>query len=242
MTCTPRRPGGIKGGPHLLTRFSCPCLKQPKQSQCSCPYCSHFIETSHVRTRKHLHRGRPRTTAAAPRPAPCDRCAGICNRPDSFYRIFLADPIGQRGKMFCESKEIAQLNLIDPDSGLLLDEVKVFTLHSKDCMLHKCVHCGWNQRFSRLPLLTAVFDRDEDHQREVKFRGCPHDCHPRNTIQWNEFRKIEHGLCASGKPYVTDTWVPVEGTRLQFHGRMHEFYLEFWPHQWSLDLNQIVRH
>ena len=231
MTRTPKRPDGIKGGPHLLTRYSCPCINRPKRSQCSCPYCSHFLETAHVITQTNWSR-----TSG---PTPCDRCGRQCHRSDSLFRTFLENPIEHRTKMFCAPTEIARLNLIEPESGLLLDDVKIFNLHPKNCMHHKCTHCGWKQRFDSLPLLTAVFDEGGDDERQVQFRGCPYDCRP-GTVQWNEFRKVEHGLCASGKPYVTDTWIPVEGTRMQLHGRMYEFYLQFWPHQWSQDLNGIV--
>ena len=240
MTRTKRRPNGIKGGPHLMTKYSCPCIYDAARSQCSCPYCSHFIESAHVRTQKEMHRGRP-PVIGPPRPPSCRRCNGDCNQLNSLWRTFLEDPIGKRDKLFCAPKVIAKLQLIDPDSGLLLDEEKTFSLYNKDCMHHKCADCGWNNRFSRQPMLTAVFNQGEEDERKVQFRGCPYDCRDGQQVEWNEFRKIEHGLCASGKPYITDTWVPIQGTRLQFYGRMHEFYTRFWPHQWSVDLTNVVK-
>ena len=52
LTTTSKRQEGIKGSPKIVSRNMCVCMSHAKTSQCSCPYCCHYVENADVRQRR----------------------------------------------------------------------------------------------------------------------------------------------------------------------------------------------
>ena len=246
LTKTPKRPNGIIGSYHLLTKRPCPCLVGACISQCSCPHCTTFLENldhRHLASRC----GWRKTAVCVPVPlsvgedtpenATCNKCGGECQDRNGTWAKMSGGLFPFLTHMLCPPVVIPNiiLNNIDPITGLEIpgDNAEV-TIIPKKCWLGECSKCGWDNRFSKFPLLPLTIKEDNDTERKVYVRACPVAACTDKFTTYHEFRKMERGFGEDGKPYIQPEWTPVTTNRRMFYYQLVQYMKVFLPHYFKV--------
>lgn len=234
LTTTPARPTGIRGSFRLLSQRACPCLRGACISQCSCPHCTTFLENLDHR---HLavHCGWRKLSVCVPVPSSaspgttsnlCRECDGACRNPNGPWLQMSAGLIPFLRHMMCPPATIPNVwvSAVDPITGLEISgERATVKMIRRKCWLGECSECGWNNRFSKFPLLPLSIKEDDLTEREVFVRACPREACDKRYTTWHEFRLMERGQCEDGQAYTQPEWTPVTGTRRMFYYQLNQF-------------------
>ena len=244
LTTTAKRPNGIKGSFRLLSKRACPCLVGACISQCSCPHCTTFLENMDHR---HLASqfGWRKTAVCVPVPlgegtsetTDCVQCGGDCRDPNGVWKLMSGGLIPFLSQMLCEPVEIPNIrvNNIDPTTGLELPGVSTAVMIiKKKCWLGECSKCGWENRFSKFPLLPLSIKEDADTEREVFVRACPVAACTDKYTTYHEFRKMERGPGKDGQAYTQTEWTPITTNRRLFYYNLVQYMKTFLPHYFKV--------
>ena len=244
LTRTPTRPNGIKGSYQMLSKRACPCLVGACVSQCSCPHCTTFLENmDHRHLASQCGWRRKSVCVPVPRDADtseteeCVQCGGDCRDPNHPWKKMSGGLIPFLRQMLCEPVAIpnVRVNNYDPTTGLELpDDSAPVMIIKKECWLGKCSKCGWENRFSKFPLLPLQLTEDGDTEREVFVRACPVAACTDKFTTYHEFRKMERGPGKDGQAYTQTEWTPITTNRRLFYYNLVEYMKTFLPHYFKV--------
>ena len=235
LTSSPKRPQGIMGSPHLLSKHACRCLVGACISQCSCPHCTTFLENLDHR---HLavRCGWRKTPVCVPVPSSasalstssnvCRECGGHCRDPDGAWLQMSAGLIPFLRHILCPPVSVPNVSLasVDPTTGLEIPgESSPIKLVRRKCWLGECADCGWDKRFANFPVLPVTIKEDDFTNRVEYVRACPAEAREDRYTSWHEFRLMERGNCEDGSAYTQPEWTPITGTRRMFYYQLHQF-------------------
>ena len=135
--------------------------------------------------------------------------------------------------MLCPAVPVGDLTVmaVDPLTGLEIPgNVKPVMMIPQKCWLGTCTKCGWNNRFSNLPLLPVKIDDDT----EVFVRACPREARLDVNTTYHQFQNMERGLNEDGTSYTQPEWTPVVTSRREFYYRLFQFMENFLPHYYKV--------
>ena len=250
LTTTAKRPHGIRGSPKLLSKGCCRCLASPEISQCSCPHCTTFLENldhRHLAVRCGWRKmsscipviipSTPSATEPLGNGSICSACGGDCHDPDGAWQKMSGGVIPFLSHLLCPAVEVPGLSVaaVDPLTGLEIPGESVpVQMIPHACWHGKCSKCGWNNRFKNFPLLPVTIQEDAQTERQVFVRACPREARLDRNTTYHEFRLMERGQTAEGKPYTQSEWTPITANRRVFYYQLVQFMNDFLPHYYKV--------
>lgn len=233
ITITPTRPSGIKGSPKLLSKNACRCLAHAAISQCSCPWCTMFLENLDHRNLAVQCGWRKKAGAEE-----CKDCNGECSDVNGVWQTMSRGLIPFTKVMLCPSVTVPGVVVYstDPFTGIEIpDDFVQIKMIRKECWYGECSKCGWDNRFANFPLLPLTIKEDDESSVEVSVRACPREARVDVLTTYHEFLKMERPSTKDdGSAYTQPEWTPVVANRRLFYYRLKGFMETFLPHYYKV--------